>query len=99
MRARTVLQSHTLRENGFMLLTQPDTSGSASRVSKANAAAVTHIEDALTTRLLQWTIHALELYCIYLGKELGLYAALQSGVWVTPPELARHAGIAPRYAR
>jgi 2-polyprenyl-3-methyl-5-hydroxy-6-metoxy-1,4-benzoquinol methylase len=34
-----------------------------------------------------------------LGKELGLYAALQSGEWVTPPELARQAGIAPRYAR
>ena len=30
-------------------------------------------EDALTTRLLQATIHSLELYGIYLGKELGLY--------------------------
>ena len=82
-----------------MLLTQPDTSGSASGQSNANAAAVSQIEDALTTRLLQSTIHALELYSIYLGKELGLYAALQSGEWVTPPDLARRAGIAPRYAR
>jgi SAM-dependent methyltransferase len=82
-----------------MLLTQPDTSGSASRESNANAAAVPPSEDALTTRLLQSTIHALEVYSVYLGKELGLYAALQSGEWVTPPELARHAGIAPRYAR
>jgi 2-polyprenyl-3-methyl-5-hydroxy-6-metoxy-1,4-benzoquinol methylase len=57
------------------------------------------MEEALTTRLLQSTIHALELYGVYLGKELGLYAALQSREWVTPPELARHAGIAPRYAR
>jgi len=82
-----------------MLLTQPDISGSASRESKTTAAAVSHIEDALTARLLQSTIHALELYSIYLGKELGLYAALQSDEWVTPPDLARRAGIAPRYAR
>ena len=81
-----------------MLLTQPDTSGS-SRESNATASAVSHIEDALTTRLLQSTIHALELYSIYLGKDLGLYAALQSGEWVTPPDLARRAGIASRYAR
>ena len=82
-----------------MLLTQPDTSGSASRESNANAAAVSPSEDALTTRLLQSTIHALEVYSVYLGKELGLYAALQSGEWVTAPDLARRAGIAPRYAR
>ena len=82
-----------------MLLTQPDTSDSASRESNADALPGAANEDALTTRLLQSTIHALELYSIYLGKELGLYAALQSGDWVTPPELARDAGIAPRYAR
>ena len=56
-------------------------------------------EEALTARLLQSTIHALELYGIYLGKELGLYTALKSGGRLTPPELARAAGIAPRYAR
>jgi 2-polyprenyl-3-methyl-5-hydroxy-6-metoxy-1,4-benzoquinol methylase len=56
-------------------------------------------EDALTTRLLQSTIHALEIFSVYLGKELGLYAALSSGARVTPSELARAAGIAPRYAR
>jgi 2-polyprenyl-3-methyl-5-hydroxy-6-metoxy-1,4-benzoquinol methylase len=56
-------------------------------------------EDALTARVLQATIHALELYGIYLGKELGLYDALKSGRWTTPSELAHAAGIAPRYAR
>ena len=56
-------------------------------------------EDALTTRLLQATIHTLELYGIYLGKELGLYEALKFERRITPPELARTAGIAPRYAR
>ncbi len=56
-------------------------------------------EDALTTRLLQATIHTLELYGIYLGKELGLYEALKSGRRITPPELAHAAGISPRYAR
>ena len=61
--------------------------------------AVQTTEDALTARLLQSTMFALELYGIYLGKELGLYEALKSGRPITPPELARNAGIAPRYAR
>jgi 2-polyprenyl-3-methyl-5-hydroxy-6-metoxy-1,4-benzoquinol methylase len=56
-------------------------------------------EEALTSRLLQSTVHALELFGVYLGKELGLYAALKSGRPVTPADLAREAGIAPRYAR
>ncbi len=56
-------------------------------------------EEALTARLLQATIHTLEIFGIYLGKELGLYEALKSGRRTTPPELARTAGIAPRYAR
>ena len=55
-------------------------------------------EAALSARLIQSTIHALEIYGIYLGKELGLYAALAGGP-LTPPELALAAGIAPRYAR
>ena len=61
--------------------------------------AVPVTEEALATRLLQSTIQTLEIFSIYLGKELGLYAALSSGVGMTPPELARAAGIAPRYAR
>jgi 2-polyprenyl-3-methyl-5-hydroxy-6-metoxy-1,4-benzoquinol methylase len=56
-------------------------------------------EDALSARLLQSTIHALELFGIYLGKELGLYAALHAAGPLTAPGLARLAGIAPRYAR
>jgi 2-polyprenyl-3-methyl-5-hydroxy-6-metoxy-1,4-benzoquinol methylase len=61
--------------------------------------AVPTTEEALSARLLQSTVQALELYGIYLGKELGLYDALKSGRRVTPPELADVAGIAPRYAR
>ncbi|MGH9370574.1 MAG: SAM-dependent methyltransferase, partial [Vicinamibacterales bacterium] len=56
-------------------------------------------EEALTSRLLHSTIQTLEIFSIYLGKELGLYAALSSGAPLTPPELARATGIAPRYAR
>jgi 2-polyprenyl-3-methyl-5-hydroxy-6-metoxy-1,4-benzoquinol methylase len=61
--------------------------------------AVPTTEEALTSRLLHSTIGALEVFSIYLGNELGLYAALSSGARVTPPELARATGIAPRYAR
>jgi 2-polyprenyl-3-methyl-5-hydroxy-6-metoxy-1,4-benzoquinol methylase len=82
-----------------MLLTQPDVPLPAPRESTVSAAVSADGEGALTSRLLQAAIHALELYSVYLGKELGLYAALQSGESVTPPELARRAGIAPRYAR
>jgi 2-polyprenyl-3-methyl-5-hydroxy-6-metoxy-1,4-benzoquinol methylase len=56
-------------------------------------------EDRLTSRLLNATIQALELFSVYLGKELGLYKAMRGGRRFTPPELARAAGIAPRYAR
>jgi hypothetical protein len=60
---------------------------------------VSTTEEAFTSRLLQSTVHALELYGIYLGKELGLYAALQSRGPLTARELSREARIAPRYAR
>jgi 2-polyprenyl-3-methyl-5-hydroxy-6-metoxy-1,4-benzoquinol methylase len=56
-------------------------------------------EDALASRVLNSTIHSLEVFSIYLGKELGLYAAMSSSAKVTSLELARAAGIAPRYAR
>ena len=82
-----------------MMGIQPAASGSAPRESNASTPVASDVGDALASRLLQSAIHALELYSIYLGKELGLYAILQSGERVTPPELARHAGIAPRYAR
>jgi 2-polyprenyl-3-methyl-5-hydroxy-6-metoxy-1,4-benzoquinol methylase len=60
---------------------------------------IANAEDTLTSRLVQSTIQALELYGIYLGKELGLYASLTSRGPLTPAELAREAGIAQRYAR
>jgi 2-polyprenyl-3-methyl-5-hydroxy-6-metoxy-1,4-benzoquinol methylase len=55
--------------------------------------------DALVERLFSATIDALELHAVYLGTELGLYAALADHGPLTAPELARTAGIAPRYAR
>jgi 2-polyprenyl-3-methyl-5-hydroxy-6-metoxy-1,4-benzoquinol methylase len=61
--------------------------------------AIATTEEALTSRLIESTVHALELYGIYLGKELGLYAALHAHGPLTPGELADRAGIARRYAR
>ncbi|MGH9308454.1 MAG: class I SAM-dependent methyltransferase [Vicinamibacterales bacterium] len=61
--------------------------------------AVRTTEEALTSRLLQSTVQTLELFSIYLGKTLGLYEVLSSGVRVTATELSQTAGIAPRYAR
>ena len=57
-------------------------------------------EERLAERLLTATVHALELNGVYLGKRLGLYAALrEAGRSLTPRALAETAGIAERYAR
>jgi SAM-dependent methyltransferase len=54
--------------------------------------------DALAERLFAATLGALELFSVYLGAELGLYDALAQHGPLTAEELARRAGIAPRYA-
>ncbi|WP_306212104.1 class I SAM-dependent methyltransferase [Actinoplanes sp. RD1] len=54
--------------------------------------------EALADRLLTDTLGALELFSVFLGRELGLYEALAAGP-CTAGGLARTAGIAPRYAR
>jgi SAM-dependent methyltransferase len=56
--------------------------------------------DAFVERLFDAQIQTLELFSVYLGARLGLYATLaeeQDGL--TEGELAERAGIAPRYAR
>ena len=55
--------------------------------------------DALVERLFGATIGTLELFGVYLGDRLGLYAALAGADALDPDDLARRAGIAPRYAR
>jgi 2-polyprenyl-3-methyl-5-hydroxy-6-metoxy-1,4-benzoquinol methylase len=60
---------------------------------------ITSRADALVERLFHATVDALELTSVYVGSELGLYRALADRGPLTAPELARAAGIAPRYAR
>ena len=55
--------------------------------------------DALVERLFGATIGTLELFGVYLGDRLGLYTALAGTDALGPDDLARRAGIAPRYAR
>jgi SAM-dependent methyltransferase len=50
-------------------------------------------------RVLQSAIGALELFGLYLGDRLGLYAALRDGRPQTAGELAERCAIHPRYAR
>ncbi|HEY5845599.1 MAG TPA: class I SAM-dependent methyltransferase [Microlunatus sp.] len=54
---------------------------------------------ALEQRVLDATIGALELFGIYLGSRLGLYATLHERPGSTVAEFAARAGIAPRYAQ
>jgi hypothetical protein len=53
--------------------------------------------DALAERLFGATLGALELFSVYLGVELGLYEALADRGPLRQGELARRAGIVPRY--
>ena len=55
--------------------------------------------DALAGRLFEATLGAFELFSVYLGDRLGLYAALREHGPATPIELASAAGIDARYAR
>jgi 2-polyprenyl-3-methyl-5-hydroxy-6-metoxy-1,4-benzoquinol methylase len=52
----------------------------------------------LDQRLLSSAVGALELFGVYLGDRLGLYAALRDGAPRTPGQLAAACGIHPRYA-
>ena len=54
---------------------------------------------ALADRLRANAAGALELYTIYLGERLGLYAALADGEPVTSTELAERTGSTERYVR
>jgi len=63
------------------------------------ATAETKRRDELVERLSGAAIGTLELFGVYLGDRLGLYAALADARALDPDELAGRAGIAPRYAR
>ncbi len=54
--------------------------------------------DALAERIFGSLLGTMEIFTIYLGERLGLYAALAEGP-ATSAELAARAGIAERYAR
>ena len=55
--------------------------------------------EALTSRLRQASLAALELYTVYLGERLGLYRSLAEGGPATSAELADRTGTVERYVR
>jgi SAM-dependent methyltransferase len=55
--------------------------------------------EALAERLMGQTVGILEGAAVWLGTELGFYAALRDGGPATPDELAERAGTQPRYTR
>jgi SAM-dependent methyltransferase len=54
---------------------------------------------ALSERLFGNALGALDLFCVYLGDQLGLYRALADAGPSTPQDLADAAGVHTRYAR
>jgi 2-polyprenyl-3-methyl-5-hydroxy-6-metoxy-1,4-benzoquinol methylase len=55
--------------------------------------------DALRERLFRSALGAYELFTIYVGERLGLYAALADGAATTPPSLAERTGTTERTVR
>jgi 2-polyprenyl-3-methyl-5-hydroxy-6-metoxy-1,4-benzoquinol methylase len=55
--------------------------------------------DALSGRLFEAMLGAMDLFSVQLGLDLGLYTALREHGPASPAELAARAGIDPRYAR
>lgn len=55
--------------------------------------------DALVERLFQATVGALELFGVYIGDRLGLYAILAEHADLSAEELSEGAGIHPGHAR
>jgi 2-polyprenyl-3-methyl-5-hydroxy-6-metoxy-1,4-benzoquinol methylase len=55
--------------------------------------------EAFVERLFGATLGAIDVMSVYLGDRLGLYHSLAKDGPATPPELAKRAGIHPRYAR
>lgn len=60
---------------------------------------VTAERDALIGRMFEATVGAMDLFSVYLGKQLGLYDALVTAGPATSVQLAARAGINERYAR
>jgi SAM-dependent methyltransferase len=57
------------------------------------------VREVLAGRLVDGLTGAMETFGVYLGVELGLYRALADLGEATEAEVAREAGVAPRYAR
>ena len=55
--------------------------------------------DALGEKLFQAVLGTMDIYAVYLGDRLGLYAALAAIEPATPGELAGATGTAERYVR
>ena len=55
--------------------------------------------DAFAGRLFQSLLDAMDLYHLYLGGQLGLYASLKAHSWMTSTELAAATALSERYVR
>src|ERR671913_1661674 len=55
--------------------------------------------DEITGRIFSSLIDAMEIFCIYVGDQLGFYRALHEGGSATAGELAARAGTNERYTR
>ena len=55
--------------------------------------------DALVDHLFESALGAFDMLTIYIGDQLGLYAALRDHGPLTPDGLAEHAAVHPRYAK
>ncbi len=55
--------------------------------------------DEILERVFDSMVHTLELFCVYVGDQLGFYRALHTSGPATSTELAARAGTNERYTR
>jgi SAM-dependent methyltransferase len=77
----------------------PETTDARARIYMTPAASADVRRDELVERLFSSALGAMDLLCIYLGDQLGMYRALADTGASTSAELASVAGVNERYAR
>jgi 2-polyprenyl-3-methyl-5-hydroxy-6-metoxy-1,4-benzoquinol methylase len=68
-------------------------------MSAPTAASVQATPEEIVERVFDSLVHTVELFCVYVGDQLGFYRALHDGGPATSTELAARAGAHERYTR
>jgi rhodanese-related sulfurtransferase/2-polyprenyl-3-methyl-5-hydroxy-6-metoxy-1,4-benzoquinol methylase len=97
--ARSALTAATLRALGHRRVAQLSGGFSAWVEAGRPVEAPAPSSPRLDVRIFEAAVASLELFSVHLGRRLGLYDVMAAHDCVTVEELAKTAGVAPRYAQ